>query len=85
MTEFYVDQLGNYIGAFDGGAKPANAVHLTKVDIPPATASDIWDGKQWIPMLARPADPDLFPNLRRVQDLAAILVAKGILKPEDLG
>lgn len=44
MTKFFVDNLGNYIGAFDGAEPPDGSV---EVPSPPSDARLVWNGSAW--------------------------------------
>lgn len=46
MTKYYIAPGGAYIGGFDGAPPPPNSF---EVPTAPERASDIWDGKKWVP------------------------------------
>ena len=45
MIKHFVDENGNYIGAFDGAEPPTGS---TEVSEPPLHARDVWDGLVWV-------------------------------------
>lgn len=44
MTKYFVDQAGNYIGAFDGAEPPANSIEVPSA---PSDARQPWTGIGW--------------------------------------
>ena len=44
MTKYFVDQSGNYIGAFDGAEPPANSIEVPSA---PDDARQPWTGSGW--------------------------------------
>lgn len=44
MTKYFVDQAGNYIGAFDGAEPPANSIEVPSA---PSDARQSWTGIGW--------------------------------------
>lgn len=78
MTRFFVKPDGSYIGGFDGAGAlalvPADAI---EVPAPPEDARQVWNGGAWGPKPAAPKRVDL-------DQLAARLVAKGVLSAADL-
>ena len=44
MTKYFVDQAGNYIGAFDGAEPPAGSVEVPSA---PSDARQPWTGSGW--------------------------------------
>ena len=44
MTKYFVDQAGNYIGAFDGAEPPAGCIEVLSA---PDDARQCWNGEGW--------------------------------------
>lgn len=44
MTKYFVDQAGNYIGAFDGAEPPENSIEVSSA---PIDARQPWTGSGW--------------------------------------
>lgn len=69
MTKYYVNQMGDYIGGFEGAPPPADAPEIIEVPGPPPVhAAQRWDGLAWGPP---PPDPST-PRRGRVAELLAI-------------
>lgn len=66
ITKHYVNAMGAYQGAFVGAEPPAGAI---EVPVPPASGTDIWDGKQFNP--APPVVPERVPMLSAHLELLA--------------
>lgn len=49
MTQFFVDQNGNYLGGFDGVDPPEGAI---EVPTAPDDARQKWSGSAWLPVIA---------------------------------
>jgi len=48
MTKYYVDESGNYIGAFNGSTPKDGSI---EVDSPPGHANQKWDGTKYLPYI----------------------------------
>ncbi len=53
MTKYYVDQVGTYLGGFEGVEPPAG---LIEVPSAPESAAQIWNGTAWS---ALPPEPNV--------------------------
>ena len=49
MTKYFVDKIGNYIGAFDGAEPPANSVEVPSA---PGDARQLWSVDGWEAIVA---------------------------------
>ena len=72
ITKYYVDDLGNYLGGFQGAPPPKDAI---EVPFAPDHAKDEWDGTGYIK----------YQQVRQetLSDLKAVLISKGILTMDD--
>jgi hypothetical protein len=87
MSKYFVDAVGNYLGAFDGAKQPNNSV---EVATPPQHALDKFQDGEWIAYT--PPEPTAAEELassdagmaRMTEDLIDTLITKGVISSADL-
>ena len=84
-AKYFIDQAGNYIGAYDGAEPPADAVEVAAP--PPDHASQQWTGAAWIDSAATAAwraDQAAQDNALTQAELTALLLTKGQISQADI-
>lgn len=71
MTKYFVDQAGNYIGAFDGALPPAGSVEVPSA---PSDARQPWTGSGWGEIYKSPEQLREEWKASRAADVEAIKV-----------
>lgn len=90
MTKYYVDQVGTYIGGFEGVDPPTGSIEVPSA---PESASQVWTGSAWSASLPVPNIDQLAedvwadPNLKavRMQTMSFYDLLKKYLSMGELG
>lgn len=72
MTKFFRDEVGNYLGGFDGATPPDGAI---EVPGPPDNARQVWDINAGVWLAAAPAVPAVPAAVTPLQARKALLAA----------